>query len=198
MSSTLEPFRSLDVFRQIDLIAVRDLMTFDYIPTPRTILDHVHKLGPGSRLEWSLGDGEPIIDRYWSPPPVESVCSVPDEFEVESLLDRAVQRQMISDVPIGAFLSGGIDSSQLTALMTRHSSKPVRTFSVAFADHDLDESPIARLVARKFGTEHTVLRAQAPGPDGSSIGRLAQDTARAASARAGARVISWEAFVERT
>jgi len=72
---------------------------------------------------------------------------------------------MISDVPIGAFLSGGIDSSLLVALMARHSERPVRTFSVAFAEGNLDESPIAALVARQFGTDHTVLHAEALGPD---------------------------------
>jgi asparagine synthase (glutamine-hydrolysing) len=90
---------------------------------------------------------------------------VPDEFELEDLLERAVKRQMISDVPIGAFLSGGIDSSLLVALMARHSSGPVRTFSVAFAEDHVDESPIAQLVARQFSTEHIVLHAQELGPD---------------------------------
>jgi asparagine synthase (glutamine-hydrolysing) len=174
VSSTLEPFQSLDVFRTIDLVAVRDLMTFDYIPTPRTILDGVRKLEAGSFFEWSFGRSEPCIDRYWRPPPADAGCSVPDEFELEDLLDKAVQRQMVSDVPIGAFLSGGVDSSLLAALMMRHSGTPIRTFSVAFADRDLDESPIAQLVARRFGTDHTVLRAEAPGPEAivELLGRL--------------------------
>ena len=81
---------------------------------------------------------------------------------------------MISDVPIGAFLSGGIDSSLLVALMARHSERPVRTFSVAFAEGNLDESPIAELVARRYETEHTVLHAEALGPDAllELLGRL--------------------------
>ena len=74
---------------------------------------------------------------------VDMTSTVPDEWELEALLDHAVERQMISDVPIGAFLSGGIDSSLLVALMARHSGRPVRTFSIAFADGNLDESPIA-------------------------------------------------------
>src|SRR5206468_3226230 len=108
ISSTLEPFTALNVFGQIDPIAVRDLMTFDYIPTPRTILCSVQKLEAGSRFEWSFGADKPAIERYWSPPTLNTACSVPDEWELESLLDDAVKRQMISDVPIGAFLSGGI------------------------------------------------------------------------------------------
>jgi asparagine synthase (glutamine-hydrolysing) len=84
----------------------------------------------------------------------------PTEDELEALLDRAVARQMVSDVPIGAFLSGGIDSSLLVAFMARHCDSPVRTFSVAFAEGDVDESPIAALVAKQFGTDHTVLQAE--------------------------------------
>ena len=161
VSSTLEPFRILQGSdSEYDLVAVRDLMTFDYIPVPRTIFKGVRKLAPGSRFEWSTGSGEPNIDRYWIPPLADATASVPDEFELETLLENAVKRQMISDVPIGAFLSGGIDSSLLVAMMARHSSKPVRTFSVAFTEGNVDESSIADLVARQYGTEHTVLRAE--------------------------------------
>ena len=84
---------------------MRDLMTFDYIPTPRTILDGVRKLEAGSWFEWCFGADKPVIERYWSPPVVDTTSAVP-EVELEALLDHAVERQMISDVPIGAFLSG--------------------------------------------------------------------------------------------
>jgi asparagine synthase (glutamine-hydrolysing) len=173
-SSTLEPFAALSAFHRFDLIAVRDLMTFDYIPAPRTIFDGVQKLEPGSRFMWHFGAGAPVIERYWSPPLVNGAAPVPDEFELEEVLDRAVKRQMISDVPIGAFLSGGIDSSLLVALMARHSGTPVRTFSVAFAEGNTDESPIAELVAHRFGTDHVVLRAEALGSDAllKLLGRL--------------------------
>ena len=173
IASTLEPFRSLNGFGQVDSIAVRDLMTFDYIPTPRTILKNINKLESGSRLEWGLGEQQPTVQRYWTPPVVDPACRVPDERELEALLDDAVKRQMVSDVPIGAFLSGGIDSSLVVALMARHSSKPVRTFSVAF-DHGLDESPIAALVAQRFGTEHTALHGKTPDADSllDLLGRL--------------------------
>jgi asparagine synthase (glutamine-hydrolysing) len=174
IASTLEPFAALGEFAQLDLIAVRDLMTFDYIPAPRTIFQGVRKLEPGSQFTWRFGANEPTIERYWSPPLEDSASPVPDEVELEDLLDGAVKRQMISDVPIGAFLSGGIDSSLLVALMARHSARPVRTFSVAFAESEMDESPIAQLVARRFGTEHTVLRAEEVGPEAllELLGRL--------------------------
>lgn len=164
-SSTLEPFQTLGEFCRFDMTAVRDLMTFDYIPAPRSIRQGVHKLEPGSRFEWRLGSGAPVIERYWSPPLADDALSAPDDRELEGLLDRAVKRQMMSDVPIGVFLSGGIDSSLLVAMMARHTTKPVRTFSVAFNDVAVDESPIARLVAQRFGTDHTVLPAEGLGPD---------------------------------
>lgn len=165
LTSTLEPFATLAPFSQCDLIAIRDLMAFDYIPTPRTIFHGVAKLTPGSWLQWTRGASSPTIERYWCPPAVDATLSAPDEKELETLLDNAVKRQMISDVPIGALLSGGIDSSLLVALMARHSSRPIRTFSVAFAEGGVDESPIAAQVARQFGTEHVVLHAEDIGPD---------------------------------
>jgi len=174
IASTLEPFAALGEFAQLDLVAVRDLMTFDYIPAPRTILHGVRKLEPGSQFAWRLGASEPTIERYWSPPLADAASSLPNEYELEELLNSAVKRQMISDVPIGAFLSGGIDSSLLVALMARHSARPVRTFSVAFAESEMDESPIAQLVAQRFATEHTVLRAEEVGPEAllELLGRL--------------------------
>jgi asparagine synthase (glutamine-hydrolysing) len=157
LASTLEPFSLMGAFRDIDLEAIRDLMVYDYILAPRTIFKRVCKLEPGSILQWSLNQNEPIIERYWSPPTNCDNSRAPDSDELENLLDQAVKRQMISDVPIGVFLSGGIDSSLIVALMARHSSKPVRTFSVGFKEGNVDESPIAEVVARKYGTDHTVL-----------------------------------------
>ena len=174
VASTLEPFSALGRFNRLDLIAVRNLMAFNYIPAPHTILAGIRKLEPGSRFTWRFGVDEPMVERYWSPPLVNTASSIPDEHELEQLLDHAVEQQMISDVPIGAFLSGGIDSSLLVALMARHSRTPVRTFSVAFAEGSMDESPIAELVARQFETDHTVLRAEDIGPDSllELLGRL--------------------------
>lgn len=164
VTSTIEPFKILEGFKQIDLVAVRDLMAFDYIPSPRTILQDVHKLDPGSYFIWHMGDQSPAITRYWCAPTANPGESAPDQYELEELLDRAVGRQMISDVPIGAFLSGGIDSSLLVAFMARHSERPVRTFSCSFADMPSDESHIAKKVASQFDTDHVVLRAEDVGP----------------------------------
>jgi asparagine synthase (glutamine-hydrolysing) len=165
VASTLETFKDLDDFRQVNPVAVRDLLTFDYIPSPHTILQGVNKLEPGSRFYWRLGDESPRVERYWSPPGPDDLAEVPSESTLERLLQEVVRRQMISDVPIGVFLSGGIDSSLMVALMARESQKPVRSFSIAFKDAEADESSIAGLVARQFGTDHTVLPAEDLGPD---------------------------------
>lgn len=174
VSSTLEPFEVLKGFGKIDPVAARDLMTFDYIPSPRTILEGVNKLEPGCQFYWEFGSGQPSITRYWSPPGPHAHAVPPSPEELEELLDRAVARQMISDVPIGAFLSGGIDSSLLVAFMVRHSGTPVRTFSCSFAERQINESPIAELVARQFGTDHLVLQAEDIGPKAllDLLGRL--------------------------
>jgi asparagine synthase (glutamine-hydrolysing) len=160
VSSTLEPFGALGSFAAIDPVAVRDLMTFGYIPAPRTIRKGVWKLDPGSRFEWESGDPAPRIERYWSPPAGDDAVPAPCEDELEELLSRSVRRQMISDVPIGVFLSGGIDSSLLVALMARHADTPVKTYTVGFSETDFDESSIAARVAAEFGTDHSVLAAE--------------------------------------
>ena len=173
LTSTLEPFSELDGF-DLDPVAVRDIMAFDYVPAPRTILAGVRKLEPGSALVWRLGSAQPLVSCYWRPPIADPSAVVPDEYELEHILEGAVKRQMISDVPLGAFLSGGIDSSLLVAMMARHSSGPVRTFSVRFSEGGVDESSVADLVARQYGTSHTVLEAEDFGPEAllELLGRL--------------------------
>jgi asparagine synthase (glutamine-hydrolysing) len=182
VSSTLEPLGALEGFHHIDPVAVRDVMAFNYIPSPRTIFQGVRKLEPGCKFSWQMGPEQIRIDRYWSPPLQHQGLCAPDEFELEEILEQAVKRQMISDVPIGVFLSGGIDSSLIVALMARHSGKPIRTFSIAFDNPDDDESSIATLVARQFGTDHMVLRAEDLGPDEllALLGRLDEPFADAA------------------
>lgn len=165
LSSTLEPFDELQDVGRVDPVAVRDLLAFDYIPSPRSILQGVQKLEPGCSFQWSPGDEAPRIERYWAPPSADLNADAPSEKDLEELLQQVVRRQMISDVPVGVFLSGGIDSSLLVALMSRESEKPVRSFSIAFKDTAADESSIAGLVARQFGTDHTVLPAEEFGPD---------------------------------
>jgi len=170
ISSTLEPFVEFGVFDELDPVAIRDLMTFDYVPAPRSIRKTVRKLEPGCRFEWRPGGGEPTIESYWTPPAVDDAMEAPGEAELESLLERSVSRQLVSDVPIGVFLSGGIDSSLLVALMARHSDRPIKTYSVSFSGKEADESAVAAMVARQFGTEHSVLRAEEV--DGTALQHL--------------------------
>ena len=165
VASTLGAVPRSGRLRRIRCGPVRDLMTFDYIPAPRTFRRGVRKLPPGSRFGWRRGSREPRIDTYWTPPPADRTMTPPTEEELEDLLSRVVKRQMVSDVPLGVFLSGGIDSSLLVALMARHSTQAVKTYSVSFAEQEVDESPIAAAVARHFATDHEVLRSEDVGPE---------------------------------
>ena len=136
----------------LDLEAIAEYFTFLYIPAPRTLYRDVKKLCPGESLVW---DGGSIRTwKYWTLPPVDPPSSGDDLLEsVREGLDRAVARRLIADVPVGAFLSGGIDSSLVVAIASEH-QKGLHTFSAGFGDPDFDELEPAREVARRFGTTH--------------------------------------------
>jgi asparagine synthase (glutamine-hydrolysing) len=142
--------------RELDWQALRDYLTFLYIPGPRTIFQGIHKLAPGSYLLMALGGGEPEIRRYWELRFTREDGRSPAAWldGLRSHLEDAVQSHLVSDVPIGAFLSGGMDSSTVVTLMARAVGEPVRTFSIGFDDAEFDELVYARQVARRFGTEH--------------------------------------------
>src|SRR6476659_2762759 len=124
----------------------------------RTIFTGVHKLLPGSLLEWTR-EGGVRTERYWSPAVAENTRITEQEAieETRRLLDESVRIHLLSEVPLGAFLSGGIDSSGVVATMARISDRPVRTFSIGFAEREFDESRHAAEVASALGTEHTQL-----------------------------------------
>ena len=144
------------VARDIDVEALGQYLTFHYVPAPRTIFTAIRKLPPASTLILPLDGGEPVVSRYWS------LRFVPDTGVTErELIDRlrteltdAVRCHMVSDVPIGAFLSGGMDSSTVVALMAQASSAPIRTFSIGFDEADFDELRFARQIAARYGTDH--------------------------------------------
>jgi asparagine synthase (glutamine-hydrolysing) len=144
------------VARDLDLEALGQYLTFHYVPAPRTIFAAIRKLPPASTLVLSLKGGEPVVSRYWS------LRFAPDAGVTEgNLVERlraelsdAVRCHMISDVPIGAFLSGGLDSSTVVALMAQASPTPIRTFSIGFDEADFDELRFARQVAARYGTDH--------------------------------------------
>ena len=147
-----------EVERRLNWNAVARVFAFLASPSRESVIDGVHKLEPGHVL--TAGPGRAIqTERYWQ------VRFEPDETHGEryfverlrELLREAVDLHTISDVPLGAFLSGGLDSSAIVAVMARLAKRPVRTFSIGFADRDYDERPHARRVAGHFGTDHREL-----------------------------------------
>jgi asparagine synthase (glutamine-hydrolysing) len=140
--------------RDLDLHALDHYLAYRYIPSPYCAFAAVRKLPPAHRLVLDA-DGV-TVDRYWELD-FATKLDAPDEELIEALRDElrtAVRRRMISDVPLGAFLSGGIDSSAVVWAMAEHSTEPVKTFSIGFEDPALDERDLARLVAQRFGTDH--------------------------------------------
>ncbi len=147
--------RSLGVPRQLDIEAIDSYLTYGYVPAPRSIFSSVRKLPPAHTLVFQ--DGRVTIDRYWRLD-YSRKLPVKDPRELrEPILDAvraATRRRLISDVPLGAFLSGGIDSSAVVAAMAQESDGPVKTFSIGFDSKTHNELPHARRVAELFGTEH--------------------------------------------
>jgi asparagine synthase (glutamine-hydrolysing) len=128
---------------------------FGYVLDPATAFQQIKKLPPGHLLEFE--DGALRVRQYWDLPHYGTLRPSSEEEvleEMEQRLAEAVRIRLISEVPLGALLSGGADSSTVVALMARASSRPVKTFSVGFGHSDFDEAPYARMVAQKFGTEH--------------------------------------------
>ncbi len=150
--------------RKLSLEALDYYLAFGYVPGELCILEGVHKLPAANTLTLDLATGEQRMTRYWELPepfagPVPDIETLTDE--LEGLLEDAVRLQLVADVPVGVLLSGGVDSSLVTAFAARASSAPIRTFNIAFPDHGaFDEGPFARMVAAHFGTQHTELVAE--------------------------------------
>jgi asparagine synthase (glutamine-hydrolysing) len=139
------------------------LMQYGYIPSPHSIYEHIYKLPPASFITLAKGTKLPPPKSYWSAAKVAQE-GVADPFHLtdaeaiaktEALLHHVIKQQMVSDVPIGAFLSGGIDSSLITALMQANSSTPIRTFTIGFDAKDYNEAIYAKKVATELKTDHT-------------------------------------------
>jgi asparagine synthase (glutamine-hydrolysing) len=149
-----------EVSRELDEEAFDDYLTFGFTPPPRTLFRGISKLAPAELMTVRL-DGSIQKTHWWSPFSRElstDIASVPDDELIErlrSMLRESIRKRMMSDVPFGVFLSGGLDSSANVALMAELNEGPVRTFSTAPRDHArYDERDAARVVARRFGTEH--------------------------------------------
>ena len=140
--------------RQVDNVAIHHYLTYQYVPCPRTGFLAIHKLPPAHMAV--IEGGTIKIHKYWSlnTTPIDRPTSdwIP---MIQHELSESVRLRMISDVPLGAFLSGGIDSSAVVAMMARHSSQPVKTFSIGFREASYNELPYAAQIAKKFGTDHT-------------------------------------------
>ncbi|WP_349371498.1 asparagine synthase (glutamine-hydrolyzing) [Salinarimonas sp.] len=168
--SELKALRAAGFEAPIDPHAVAAFLRYGYVPAPYGILEGLRKVLPGEHVAIAV-DGAQTHRLYWS---LEEVAraglaaplALSDEDAtdaLDALLARAVRSQTISEAPIGSFLSGGIDSSTVTALMAASSSRPVRTFSIGFPEFGFDEGPHARAVAAHLGTRHTALEVSASG-----------------------------------
>ena len=146
--------RDPEVPRNVDLAAIDAYLAFRYVPAPLTAFAGVRKLPPGHRLVFEHGNA--VVERYWRLDFSRKASFASDEEAFEALREhvrRAVRQRMVSDVPLGAFLSGGLDSATVVAEMAEASSEPVKTFCIGF-ESELDERPLARLVAQRFATDH--------------------------------------------
>lgn len=156
-----------DFRRDVDRASLTSYMRFGYVPAPLCIYQQVWQLPAGSMMALDMQllrggqDLKPLIESYWSPKdaliaarenPIENTDNVVSEFE--DLLTTCVQERMVSDVPLGAFLSGGIDSSTIVALMQKNSSSPVKTYSIGFEEVGFNEAEYAKKVAEHLGTDH--------------------------------------------
>jgi asparagine synthase (glutamine-hydrolysing) len=146
--------------RNIDLVALNDYLSYEYVPAPRTIFQDIFKLPPGHAL--SFCERETEIWQYWDIDLAHSETIQPKEpveyeSEVQDVLREVVRQEMVSDVPIGVLLSGGIDSSGVAALMAESTNDEIQSFSIGFDDPSFDESHHALQVARHLGTKHREL-----------------------------------------
>jgi asparagine synthase (glutamine-hydrolysing) len=156
-----------------DYGAIDEYLTLQYVPSPRTAYRGLFKL-EAAHVAVFGPDREPSIRRYWSKPegPENGVDEREAARELRRLLEGAVRRRLVADVPVGAFLSGGIDSSTVVALMATQAGRKIKTFSVGFPDASDSELPWARMVAARYGTDHNEAIV---GPD---VSRILHETVR--------------------
>jgi asparagine synthase (glutamine-hydrolysing) len=142
--------------READLEAIDEYLTYQYVPSPLSAFKGVEKLSPGSLLIVKRGEVGQQKHYYHWPVPSKAVARPEAELKEELVahLKEATRLRMISDVPIGAFLSGGVDSSAVVAMMAMQSSKPIKTFTIGFDEKAYDEREYAAMVAKRYGTDH--------------------------------------------
>ncbi|CAB1370369.1 asparagine synthase (glutamine-hydrolyzing) [Denitratisoma oestradiolicum] len=163
-ASTLAPFLALPDFpRRLDPEALRDYLAFQVALAPHTFLAAVQQLPPAHCLRFDAASGRLETSRWWSIPRARPCTDDRETLVVrtDTAIRESVKRQLVADVPLGAFLSGGIDSSLMVRYMAEAGGAPLKTFSLRFADAGFDESAHAQAVAAAFGCEHHVLDAPA-------------------------------------
>ncbi len=143
--------------KEPDYIAIHHYLTLQYCPAPLTGFKNIRKLEPAHYLLVDIPSGHVIKKRYWRLNYSHKLSLSQEEWQQRILakLEESVKLRMIADVPLGAFLSGGIDSSAVVALMSKHSLRPVKTFSIGFEEEKYNELPYAKLVADQYRTDHT-------------------------------------------
>jgi asparagine synthase (glutamine-hydrolysing) len=152
-------FASGQVKPILNRAALPEYLAFGYLSGDQTLYEGVRKLMPGHRFQ--LQDGKLKIDQYWDLPVVDASSAKPEEFYIETyraMLEEAVVSHLMSDVPLGIFLSGGIDSSAVAALAVKHRQEPIDTFSVGYAEEQYSELGAARRVSEHIGSQHHEVR----------------------------------------
>ncbi|BCL83376.1 asparagine synthetase B [Ktedonobacteria bacterium brp13] len=152
--SEIKSILEAEIPREIEPTALDEFLVYRYVPTPLTLFKNVMKLPAAHSLVYE--QGQVRTQRYWDLPFVES-CNDDEATAIEratALLEEAVRIRLMSEVPLGAFLSGGLDSSVIVGMMSRMMSQPVKTFSIGFEEDSFNELPHARKIAQHFGTDH--------------------------------------------
>ena len=151
-------FEHPQVTRQLDRTALSDFLSLLYVPSPRTLVEGIEKLPSGHFLEWC--DGVEKVTEYWKLQfrPDHSITEEDARSELDRLLRESVKEELVSDVPLGVWSSGGIDSSTLLHYAAELGASPIKTFSIAFESKSADESPYFREIAKVYGTDHHEFR----------------------------------------
>jgi len=146
--------QNTEISRDIGLASIDDFLNYQYIPAPFTVFKAVMKLPPAHFLKWEKGEIK--IERYWEIKYTDKLKLKEEEYceAILDLLKECTKIRLISDVPLGAFLSGGVDSSAIVAMMAQLMDRPVKTFSIGFERESFNETPYSRVIAERFGTEH--------------------------------------------
>ena len=143
-----------EIPREVNLSAMHHYLSYQYVPAPLTMFKGIKKLPPAHFLVWERGRVR--IERYWKLSCRAGTVKSEDDYQegIRALFEEAVKLRLVSDVPLGAFLSGGVDSTAVVGMMSRLSNRPVKTFSIGFEEKAYNELKFARMAAERFETEH--------------------------------------------